>query len=187
MPRANCCSTRRATRSAVSAAGSRRRQRHDLAVGDQRRCLGEMRRQRLAGCEIHLERAHQPFAISRHDSRGRLGIDPLQHAMQAFGALSIGHPVEARSQALVSARTRETARGSARGSRNRCLRRESAVSRGRGCRESRVRRPRRIAPRCRPRSDRRCRSGDAGCLAAPRSTACRCRYRSPDRPPSSRS
>ena len=84
-------------------------------------------------------------------------------------------------------RDRETGRASARESRSPSRRRRSAGARAPECRGWPPTRRARIARPCTRRSDRRCRSGGAGCRAGPPSAACRCRCRTRDRRPSNRS
>ena len=78
----------------------------------------------------------------------------------------VGDALEPRAAAPRRGRAPETARASGRDSRSRCRRRRSAAARA--PESPGWPRPHRAhtAPRCTPRSDRRCRSGDAGCRAA---------------------
>ena len=57
--------------------------------------------QRPPGREIDLERAHETFAVARHDARARAGIHALQQCVQALDAALVGDPVEAGAQLLV--------------------------------------------------------------------------------------
>jgi hypothetical protein len=100
---------------------------HHLHVRAERRHgVGEVRRQRLAGLEVHLERADDPLAIPRLDALGRRRIDARSRRAGA-PRRSAGQPIQPGAQRrIVLAGARERGRASARGSRTPSRRRGSA-------------------------------------------------------------
>ena len=64
-----------------------------------------MRRERLAGREVDLERPDDPLLVARHDARARRRIHAREQAMQTFGAPAGGEAVEPIPQRLVGAGT----------------------------------------------------------------------------------
>ena len=109
-PRPNCSSTRRATRSAVSAAGMRSPTATTSTEVERRDRVGEMRRQRTAGEEVDLERAHEAHAIARLNPLRRFRIDSPHHPPQELDAAARRDAVQARAQLRRRGRARETGR-----------------------------------------------------------------------------
>ena len=157
--------------------------------GKRRHRLGKVRGQRPAGLKEHLERAHEALAIARQDARRRRRIDPLHHAPEKLARR--GGPAIAL-EPLRGARRPcpdpETARASARDSRSpvpptrigtRPRAWMSAITRRRVARVI----GRRVFVRRIDDVDQMMR--DAALLR--RAAPCRCRCRSRDTPPSSRS
>jgi hypothetical protein len=70
-----------------------------------------MIRQRRAGQEVHLQRAHHPFEVARQDSAARGGIDALKHPMQELDSTARGSRLEPRPHPRIGARSREQSPG----------------------------------------------------------------------------
>ena len=92
----------RARRSAPPACAARSPTTSQSASGDTR--VGEVRGQRPAGREVHLERADQPLQVARHEcARPTSGSTRAQHAVQTLDAASRRRSRSSRARSASSA------------------------------------------------------------------------------------
>ena len=82
--------------------------RQKIDVRQQRSGVAEMIGYRAAGQQVHLQRTHHPFGVTRLNAHRRCRIDPLQQTMQRGDATPRRQRLEPRSQRLGHGRARET-------------------------------------------------------------------------------